>query len=382
MREGPAADRAPSGLELRERVPLAPLTTLGVGGPARLFVVARDVAGVRSALEEARRRGVPAQLLGLGSNVLFDDAGFEGLVLRPAIPGMEFREEGERVTVRAGAGVEWDSLVAAAVERGLAGVECLSGIPGSVGAAPVQNVGAYGQEISETLRSVEVLDRATLERRTLPAVECGFGYRGSRFKGEDRDRFVILEVRLSLEPEGRPALRYPELERRVKEEGELDALEAPEALRRVRRVVREIRAGKGMLLEPGEDRPGTAGSFFLNPVLDEASLEELRRRSAAAGVGPPPVYPARGGWKVPAAWLVERAGFPKGFRRGDVGISERHALALVSHGGTAAGLRELAEDVRSQVRDRFGVALEIEPAVLGPGGPAPAGRSPGSREGE
>src|SRR2546430_6740495 len=216
------------GVQLREQVPLAPYTTLGLGGEARYVVECGSEDEVRAALTLAGDGRLPVYVLGGGSNVVFLDSGFPGLVLRITIGGVEFRD-GESPEVRAGAGVDWDSLVQRVVERGWSGVECLSGIPGTVGGTPIQNVGAYGQDIAETLVSVVCLDRATLERRTFTAGECAFGYRDSRFKRADRGRFVVLEVTLRLARDRTPRIRYPELERAVAGRGGLETTGPPEA---------------------------------------------------------------------------------------------------------------------------------------------------------
>jgi UDP-N-acetylmuramate dehydrogenase len=303
-------------------------------------------------------------VLGGGSNVVFSDAGFPGLVLRVAIGGIEFRDA--RVPeVRAGAGVDWDTLVRDTVERGWTGIECLSGIPGTVGGTPIQNVGAYGQEIAETLVSVTCLDRTTLERLTFGAAECAFGYRDSRFKRGDRGRFIVLDVTLRLARGERPRLRYPELLQAVGGPAGLEADSPEQAVRRVREAVLALRRGKSMVLDPKDPNTRSVGSFFMNPVLSAAAFADLAERwRALGGTGAIPAYPADGEVKVPAAWLVERAGFPKGYRRGGAGISTRHALALVNLGGTSAELLALAQAVADGVHEKFGIWLECEPEVV------------------
>src|SRR5438093_4525500 len=307
-------------LPLHERVPLAPYTTLGLGGPARYFHECRTEAELRQALTAARERRLRVQIIGGGSNLVVADAGFPGLVLKVAIGGVTFRDAPDGVELVAGAGVEWDGLVRQAVERGGAGIEWLSGIPGTVGATPVQNVGAYGQEIAETLVSVACVDRASLERRDFRADECGFAYRQSRFKREDRDRYIILEVTLGLQRQGRPSLRYAELAEEVRRTAPIDALAPAAALGAVRTAVLALRRKKSMVLAADDPNSRSVGSFFVNPVLPPGAFEALRGRLGPAA-GPIPTFAADGGVKVPAAWLVERAGFPKGHRRGGVGMS-------------------------------------------------------------
>jgi UDP-N-acetylmuramate dehydrogenase len=347
-------------------VPLGPLTTLGLGGRALHFADVTDVGGLRAALAWSRGRDVPFQLLGGGSNVVVFDEGFPGLVVRLRAGGLSFAESGGRVAVRAGAGVAWDEIVRAAVERDLAGLECLSGIPGWAGAAPIQNIGAYGQELGDTLVSVTALDRQTDETLRLDAEECALGYRTSRFKAADRDRFAILSLELALDPDARPVLRYPELEESVRREADPGSLATGDAVRLVRERVLALRRRKSMVLDPGDPDARSAGSFFLNPILSAEGFERLGRRLEEAGVEDPiPAFPSPGGVKVPAAWLVERAGFRKGHRHGGVGISSAHALALVNRGGTTKELLELAGSIQDAVERLSGLRLEIEPTLVG-----------------
>ena len=355
-------------MQLREHVPLAPYTTLRLGGKARYFIECGTEDQVRAALAHAAERRLSVYVLGGGSNVVFLDSGFPGLVLRITIGGMEFRD-GASPEVRAGAGVDWDTLAHGVATRGWSGVECLSGIPGTVGGTPIQNVGAYGQEIAETLVSVACLDRTTLERRTFTAGECAFGYRDSRFKGADRGRYVVLEVTLRLARDRRPRIRYPELERAVAERGGLETVPPAGAVRLVRDAVLALRHRKSMVLDPADPNTRSVGSFFTNPVLPAAAFADLERRWERI-----PSFPADGGVKVPAAWLVEQAGFPKGYRRrgGGAGISTSHALALVNLGGTSADLLELAEEVRAGVEQQFGIRLAYEPEVVSPPSPPPS----------
>ncbi len=353
-------------LPLREHVPLAPYTTLGLGGEARYFVECSSEDQVQAALAFGSERRLPVYVLAGGSNVIFRDAGFPGLVLRITIGGLGYRDA-PVPEVTAGAGVDWDAVVQGAVERGWTGIECLSGIPGTVGGTPIQNVGAYGQEIAETLVSVTCLDRSTLERRTLTAAECGFGYRDSRFKRGDRDRYVVLDVTLRLARDRAPRIRYAELRDAVARKAAIEAVPPADAVRFVRETVLALRRGKSMVLDPNDPNTRSVGSFFTNPVLSPPAFARLEERWRSTGQGQGsaiPTFPADGGVKVPAAWLVERAGFPKGYRRGGAGISSRHALALVNFEGTSAELLALAESVRAGVESRFGVRLEFEPEVV------------------
>ena len=350
----------PAGL--RENVPLAPLTTIGIGGPARWFLEATSAEQAAAGIAWAAERSLPLFVLGGGSNLLIADEGFEGLVLRVALRGVEEEADRDATLLRVAAGEEWDPLVARAVENGLGGLECLSGIPGSAGATPIQNVGAYGQEVAETVVGVEALSRADGRARRLSAAECGFAYRDSVFKREERDRWVIVEVTYRLPRGAEPAVRYPELARYLEKEG--GAVD----LRRVRDAVLALRKRKGMVLDPGDPDTKSDGSFFMNPVVPAVALDEVLARIAARGIAPEsaPRYPAATGVKLSAAWLIEQAGFRKGHRHENVGISTKHALALVNlGGGTAAQMVELVREIRTRVEDAFGVLLVPEPNFVG-----------------
>jgi len=338
-------------LLLREQEPLAQHTTLGLGGPARYFHECTTEAELREALTWARERRLRVQIMGGGSNLVVVDAGFPGLVLKLAIGGIALRETTQGVELTAAAGVEWDALVRQVVERGWTGIECLSGIPGTVGATPIQNVGAYGQEIAETLVSVRCLERAGLTEVVFPRDQCEFAYRSSRFKSRDHDHYIVLDITLRLYRDRLPQLRYAELAQAVRHHGELERLAPADAVSVVRNTVLELRRRKSMVLDPTDPNGRSVGSFFMNPVLSADAFERLVHRWGAAGEGDGiPTFPADG--RV------------KGYRRGGVGISTRHALALVNHGGTTAELLALAEAIERAVYERFGVRLEREPVVV------------------
>jgi UDP-N-acetylmuramate dehydrogenase len=345
---------------LEENVPLAPRTTLGVGGPARYFLDARSADDVLAGLQFARERQLPVFILGGGSNLVVSDAGFPGLVLHIAIAGFEQREEDGRAIFEAGAGESWDGLVARAVAADCAGIECLSGIPGTVGGTPVQNVGAYGQEVSETITDVLALDRRDLQARALCAEACGFAYRSSVFNTSERGRFIILRVTYSLEPGGAPRIAYRDLK------NYFAGRSAPPTLAETREAVRQIRRSKAMLIVPGDADARSAGSFFKNPVVSPEEYERVRQRARNAGLEVP-AYPAEGqSTKIPAAWLVEHSGFQKGFALGPVGISSKHALAIVNRGGaTAADVLALMREIQRGVRETFGLELHAEPVFVG-----------------
>jgi UDP-N-acetylmuramate dehydrogenase len=338
-------------------VTLAPLTTLGLGGPARHFIAATDEETLIEALRWAHARRLSVLVLGGGSNLVVGDAGFDGLALQVATRGLGFADGGGETAVTAAAGEPWDALVAAAVTRNLAGLECLSGIPGLVGATPIQNVGAYGQEVAETIRAVRVLERGSWRVHELSPTACGFGYRDSAFK-RDPERFVVLGVTFGLRPEGAPTLRYREL---------ADALRsrARPTLGETRQTVIALRGAKSMVLREDDPNRRSVGSFFTNPVVPAADAAAVADRSGAGDAMPR--WPGPDGRvKLSAGWLIERAGFGKGLRRGPVGISSAHALALVHHGGgTTVALLTLAREIRDGVRTRFGVTLVPEPTLVG-----------------
>lgn len=343
---------------MKENVPLAPLTTLGVGGPARYFAEANNAQEAIDAVNFARARELPLFVLGGGSNLVVADSGFPGVVLKIAIGGVERREEEGRVVYEAGAGESWDDLVARSVADNSAGLECMSGIPGTVGGTPVQNVGAYGQEVSETITEVLALDLRDLQLRSLCNEACGFGYRSSVFNTEERGRFIILRVTYALEVGGAPKISYRDLK------NYFTGREA--TLAETREAVRKIRQSKAMLIVPGDPDARSAGSFFKNPVMSSEEYARVQVRAKSAGLEIPS-YPAEGqATKIPAAWLVEHAGFHKGYGRGPVGISSKHALAIVNRGGAkAADVVGLMKEIQRGVEEKFGVVLRPEPVFLG-----------------
>jgi UDP-N-acetylmuramate dehydrogenase len=348
---------------LQENILLAPLTTFRLGGPARFFVEAKSAGEVQEAVAFARSKDLPLFILGGGSNLVVADRGWPGLVLKVAVPGIDQRSgtnEDGKVLFDVGAGESWDRFVSHAVVARCAGVECLSGIPGSVGGTPVQNVGAYGQEVSETIESVQVFDLKDGQVRELCNEGCGFSYRSSIFNTSERGRFVILSVTYALTPGGEPLVGYADLK------NHFAGRETRPNLAETREAVRHIRARKGMLIVPGDPDCQSAGSFFKNPVLSEAQHADLQARATAKGF-PLPSYPAlEKNRKVSAGWLVERSGFSRGYGFGHVGISSKHALALVNRGGaTAAEVLALKEQIQQRVEEIWGVRLEPEPVMVG-----------------
>jgi len=349
-------------MNILENVALAPLTTLKVGGPARYFVEAKTTTEIAEAIQFAASRNLPLFVLGGGSNVVISDAGWRGLVLKIAISGIDERSESKngKTLFEVGAGEDWDRFVTRAVARNCAGVECLSGIPGSVGGTPVQNVGAYGQEVAETIDSVLTLDRRDGQVRELCAQACGFAYRSSIFNTRERGRYIILRVTYSLTPGGKPRIEYADLKKHFA------GFQQPPSLTSTREAVRRIRAAKAMLITPGDEDCRSAGSFFKNPVLTQDQYGELTKRAAVKGLQVPS-YPALDAQhKVSAAWLVEYSGFSKGYSSGRAGISRKHALAIVNRGeATAADILALKDHIQQRVEELWGIQLEPEPVFVG-----------------
>jgi UDP-N-acetylmuramate dehydrogenase len=343
-------------LTIRESVPLAPFTTFGIGGPARYFVEAATEADVAAAVAWARERSLPLFVLGGGSNLLVRDAGFTGLVLHIALRGIQHDGDG-RFDVAAGE--DWNAFVDHALTLDMAGIECLTGIPGLVGGTPVQNVGAYGQEVAQTIESVRAFDRKTGFFTDLSRADCRFRYRESLFNTDEPNRYIVTRVRFHLHPGGPPSLRYGDLQRAF-------ASHPNPSLAAVAAAVRELRLRKGMLLVPGDPDCRSAGSFFKNPIV---TADELARIAAAAGLAPEdiPQWPAADSRiKLPAAWLLERAGFRKGYAAGAAGLSSRHSLALINReGATCADIERLQDHILTTVHQRFGLTLEREPVLLG-----------------
>lgn len=377
-------------LEILEYIPLAPLTTLGVGGHARFFVSARSVAEVEEAIGFAKNRQLDLFILGGGSNVVISDRGFNGLVLRIAVDGIDERQADAAtsavkhvqtaapglqpsdlsdantaesasglVTLDVGAGVDWDDFVAICVSKNYGGVECLSGVPGSVGGTPVQNVGAYGQEVSETIVSVLAYDLHQRRVHVLQKEDCGFSYRTSVFNSTQRGRYVILRVTYTLQLGSPAALRYADLQ-------QLFASTGRPTLAEVREAILKIRASKGMVINPHDPDSRSVGSFFKNPVLSAEQFAQLVQKAAARGLNVP-CYPALSQQsKISAAWLVENSGFHKGYFEGAVGISTKHALAIVNRGrARAEEIIALRDEIQTKVEQTWGVRLDPEPVFVG-----------------
>ncbi len=349
-------------MQLSENQPLAPLTTFGIGGPARWFVQAKSEEDVAEACEWTRSRNIPLFVLGGGSNILVSDRGFPGLVMHVELQGIAW--EGD--VLRAAAGEPWEHCVQQAIEGGYAGLECLAGIPGTVGGTPVQNVGAYGQEVASVIERVRAFDIGKQRFVEFSGAECGFSYRRSRFNTTDRGRFIVTRVEYRLRPGGEPAVHYPDLARALMETEEPTVAEIAAA-------VRQIRQNKGMLIVEGDPNCRSAGSFFKNPIVTKKQAREIvEHGQGLSWTKDPPQFPAGDGLvKLPAAWLIEEAGFYRGYRLRRAGISRLHTLALVNYGDddkggtTAAEIIALADKISAGVQRQFGIRLEMEPEKVG-----------------
>ncbi len=337
-------------------IPLAPLTTLKVGGAARYFARIETDPDLLEAVAFARDRNLPLFILGGGSNLLVPDKGFSGLVLHLCITAPTLHTGN---LVRVAAGTDWDAFTRDICEHGMSGIECLAGIPGLVGGSPVQNIGAYGQEVAQTIDTVHALDLHTGQFVDLPKAACGFSYRQSLFNTTARNRYIINAVTLRFDPATQPNLSYADLQRHFA--GQLKP--TPIA---VYHAVRAIRRSKGMLLVEGDPDSRSAGSFFKNPIISACILTALAQSLQLDETAVPHWPAGEGSVKLAAAWIVERAGFAKGFTLGAAGISSRHTLALINRGGaTFADITRLRDTIQHEVESRFNIALEQEPVQLG-----------------
>ena len=348
-------------------VPLAPLTTLQLGGAARYFFECNTETDLIAALQAAEQNNLPVFVLGGGSNVVISDEGFSGLVIKIAMQGVVLNHKGDDFQLRAAAGEVLDEVIDNCLAEGLSGLELLSGIPGLVGATPVQNVGAYGIEVADVISGVRAIDRQNGKVVNFSQAECNFGYRNSRFKGSDSYRYIITEVNFALKRNGRPRLVYPELCEYLESTGLLDHKKpGPEELQALRKAVLELRGRKSMVTSDDDPESRSCGSFFTNPILSLQELQEFEARCNRLNLNDIPIYElGSDNYKVAAAWLVEHAGFQRGYvSPGGVGISKNHSLALININGSSSALLELADKIRKGVIDHFGIELMREPVLV------------------
>ena len=346
--------------KIEENVPLAELTTLKIGGKARFFVAVENEAEIIEAIQFAAQNRLKIFILGGGSNVLIADEGFDGLVLQLALKGISNSQEKDGLAhLTAGAGTDWDEFVALCVEKNLQGVECLSGIPGFVGGTPVQNVGAYGQEISETIVSVRVFDRKTESFLDLLNSQCGFAYRTSIFNTTEANRYIVSAVAFALKLGGEPKIVYRDLRNYFGD--------AKPTLKETRAAVLKIRSEKSMVINPQDPNSQSAGSFFKNPIVTREKFAEIEEQAEKSGIKNVQSFQVdEKSVKIPAAWLIEKAGFQKGYRDGRVGISTNHSLAIINRGGASArDVLDLKNVIQAKVREVFAVELLPEPIFVG-----------------
>ncbi|GLI32931.1 UDP-N-acetylmuramate dehydrogenase [Desulforhabdus amnigena] len=347
-------------IEIIENYPLADLTTFRVGGAARYFVSVRSEEEALEAIDFAKMQNLPIFILGGGSNVLISDKGFDGLVILNRINGFHRREEGGDTLVHAGSGEDWQEFVDRCIADDLQGTECLAGIPGTVGASPVQNIGAYGQSVSDTIAEVGTIDMDTGRSVSFGNKDCRFEYRKSIFNTVAAGRYLITSVTFRLKKNGKVAIRYRELENRLREISDV-------TIQQVRDCVIAIRDGKGLLVRPGHECFQCAGSFFKNPVVDAESFKEIEKKVRKAGGCSNWAWPVDSGEvKISAACLIQSAGFTCGYRKGNVGLSPRHTLIVVAYeGSTAQDVVDFAREVQEKVRKTFGVRLSPEVRFVG-----------------
>jgi len=345
---------------IQSNVTLAPFTTIQLGGPAKYFVSCTSTDEIIAALTFAQKENLSVHILGGGSNTIFSDQGFDGLVIKIDLTGISLNKNNKFTIVTAGAGERWDDLVTTTIKQKLSGLECLSGIPGTVGATPVQNVGAYGQDIAKVLDTVQLVNRRTLQPTTLTNQQCHFRYRSSRFKSDDNEKYIITAVAFKLSNTS-PHITYPPLVAALGGSDKVSQLTASQHdLELIRQTVINLRQQKSMIVNKADPNTRSCGSFFANPIISRSRLNNIQSQYQEEV---PHYDVSQDSYKIPAAWLIAQAGFSKGYRHKGVGISANHNLALVNHNGTTAELLELAGHIQNKVKNQFNITLSREPAV-------------------
>lgn len=344
----------PIELNIESHVKLSTLTTIGVGGPAKYFVRIKDIESLNTALNLAKNSRIEILILGDGSNVIISDRPFEGLVLKLEIRGVErIRKSKYTSTYRVGAGVNWDDFVKFTVKNKLSGVECLSGIPGKVGAAPIQNIGAYGQEVKNVITNVEAINLKNSETVNFSNSQCRFTYRNSLF--ERKSKYIITSVDFKLAKNVFPEIKYKELSEKLNSNSS--------NINQIRKAVLELREQKSLLIDEAGSKNKSVGSFFLNPVVRKSQLKQIERAAKSQA----PNWPiGKAHTKISAGWLIEQAGYKKGYKKGNVGLSKKHALVIVNKkDATAKEIIDFATDIKYLVNKKFGVNLKPEPVFIG-----------------
>lgn len=337
-------------MQIQKNIPLSPLTTIKLGGKADFFAEVKNEDELREAIRFAKKNHLKIHFLGGGSNTVFPDANLKKLVIKISITGISFKTNGKNILATAKAGVVWDDLVSACIKKDFQGLETLSGIPGTVGASPVQNIGAYGSEVSSVIKEVKVLDLKTLKEKIFSNKNCLFSYRNSRFRGKDKDKFVIIEVSFILKKNFIPKISYLELK---------NELPAVFSLEDIRFLVLKIRRRKSMLINPQGKNLHSCGSFFINPKLTQKEFCLIEKKFPGL-----PHFSSDKKIKIPAAWLIENSGFKKGYKTKNTGLSKFHALSIINRGGKTKDILALAEKIKKSVYKKFHLLLKIEPEIV------------------
>jgi len=351
-------------LILSENILLSNYTTINLGGKAKYFIECDNSESIISVLKFAGKNNLKLQIISGGSNIVFSDNGFDGIVVKINIKGLNYTDDKNYVNIVSGAGENWDDFVKYCIENNLSGVECLSGIPGSVGATPVQNVGAYGQEVKEIIESVTAVDRNTFEIVIFKNSECDFDYRNSRFKEKDKDRFIITSVNFKFIKNREPEIKYPELNKIINASTDLnESRNLKDKLYKIRLAVLNLRKKKSMVIDSDDLNSRSCGSFFTNPVLYKTEFNNFIKKAKIHNLNAP-FFENENLFKIPAGWLIENSGFKKGYKYKGVGISENHSLALVNYNGTTKDLLALASGIENNVYEKFGLKLSKEPVII------------------
>ncbi|MBX7044457.1 MAG: UDP-N-acetylmuramate dehydrogenase [Ignavibacteria bacterium] len=348
---------------LKSEVRLSDITTIKLGGTAKYFAQFNNIFELKELLLFAKNEKLPVQITGGGSNIIFPDEGYKGIVLKNHIKEFSYEVFGEDVILKVGAGNNWDEVVKFCVNEGFQGIECLSGIPGSTGATPIQNVGAYGQEVSDVILGIEAYRIEDNSLVTFNNHECGFGYRTSIFKREQKNKYIVTEVIFKLNLNREPNVRYKDLADEIQKDNNYNNFSNTDKLKFVREKILEIRRRKSMVVDSKDANTVSCGSFFLNPVLNEEEYKIFEENLFHFPLKPK-IFKTENGYKIPAAWLIENSGFHKGYNKNGAAISDKHSLALVNRGCTTAQLLELANEIESKVKQFFGIQLYKEPVII------------------
>ena len=351
---------------IKENILLSAHTTIKLGGPAKYFIECDTEGSIKEALEFAKEKNCKVQTLSGGSNIIFADHGFDGVILKINIKGVTVKKDKDNFFVCSGAGENWDEFVKYCIENEITGAECLSGIPGSVGATPVQNVGAYGQDVSGIIYSLKAIERESLETRIFRNEDCRFAYRESIFKSAYKDKFIITEVVFKMKKKSESEIKYPELKKYIDSQKEYSGLNAgKEKLNFIRNAVLSLRKKKSMVIDNDDPNTISCGSFFTNPVMSVSEFEKFKIKTDSINLLTPYyINSDKDKIKIPAAWLIEQSGFEKGYKTKGAGISTKHSLAIINRGGKTSDVISLSEEIIRTVKNKFGIVLVNEPVIV------------------